>query len=181
MGGWLLRVVRIGAETEEQLATAADERQRIDAWNGMHLSMERAEPDYSSRAMANDGHFPLPRQVVDLTAYLDDALKPTQKVNAASLYAIYHLAAVRAAHAYARAATDRKEQANLARTMLTEEAFALHFSRTLSPPDTSSARGATTRRRKARTTSTRATASTPSRGTRSRTARMATRSRARGS
>jgi hypothetical protein len=124
---WLLRVVRLGADTEERLERATNERQRVDAWNAMHLAMERADAEYTSRAVSNDGHFPMPRRFVDLKAYLDDALAPTQPVSSASLYALYHLAAVAEARAYSRTAAGTKERADLALTALAEEAFALHF------------------------------------------------------
>src|SRR5262249_24643366 len=79
------------------------------------------------RAVANDGHFLRARHDGNLTAYLRDALKPTQEVNSAALYAIYHLAALSAARSYARAPASSLERAKLAREILTEEAFALHM------------------------------------------------------
>lgn len=123
---WILQVLRVAAKTEQDIDRASNERQEINAWNAMHLALERLEPEYSSRAAANDAHFALPRRTADLITYLRDALAPSQHVNSAAMYALYHLAALGAARRYA-SSPDPAARAAYARETLLSEAFALHF------------------------------------------------------
>lgn len=123
---WIFRVLRIAATTERDINRASNDRQRIDAWNAMHLALERSDPEYTSRAVANDSHFMLARRTAELRAYLKDALGPSQRVNSAAMYALYHLAAIGAARKYA-SSRDPAARAASAREALLTEAFALHF------------------------------------------------------
>jgi hypothetical protein len=123
---WILQVLRVATKTEQDINRASNERQQVDAWNAMHLALERIDLEYTSRALANDAHFLLTRRTADLVTYLRSALVQSQQPNSAAMYALYHLAAIGAARRYA-SSRDPTARAASARETLLSEAFALHF------------------------------------------------------
>ncbi len=125
----ILRVARIGAHLKNQLAAATRPFQRTNAVRDSDLALVRADPDYLARATANNAHFPLARPgvTIDLTGYVQLALRPDSELNALAVYTWYHLRALANARIIAGAGFPPEKYAQAARTTLADEAFALHF------------------------------------------------------
>lgn len=124
-GRWILDAARVGAETKKNLASARSEREILTYWARSDLGLERADPQYSARAVTNNAHFLLARWTNDATEYGVGSIAPDREVNALGLVVTYHLAALRLARAW-RASTGA-ERSVLARWILATEVFALHF------------------------------------------------------
>ena len=89
-----------------------------------NLKLQVADPEYTSRASANQGHFLVTRSSNDLREYLRFAVSAQSVPNAIGNYAYYHVAALALARGYIEAPDLR---ARPGATMLATEAFALHF------------------------------------------------------
>lgn len=91
--------------------------------------MQRADPQYATRADANLAHFLLPRPDTNLdpAAYGLLALRPGSELNAVGVYAWYHVSALQKASRLANEQLSPQERSAIARAMLFDEAYALHF------------------------------------------------------
>jgi hypothetical protein len=126
---WILRVARVGARLKNELATATRADKRSNALRDCDLALVRADPDYLSRATANNAHFPIARSSVtmDLPGYVQFALRPDSELNALAIYMWYHLRALAKARNIASGSIPPDKYAQAARATLADEAFALHF------------------------------------------------------
>src|SRR6516162_5875993 len=90
---WILRVARVGARLKDRLAAATRRDQRTNAERDSDLALVRADPDYLTRALANNAHFPIARSSVDmdLPGYVQFASRPESKLNSLMIYMWYHL------------------------------------------------------------------------------------------
>jgi hypothetical protein len=131
---WLEDVVEVGNITERRMRDARSFSARINAWSRSNLLLERVDDQYASRATSNEGHFvPTAPPGQSLDEYLKEAVQADEPLNAAGLYVVFHLSALRFAAAYAEAApvpsradaVSRRE--HWARLALFCESFALHF------------------------------------------------------
>jgi hypothetical protein len=125
---WALKVASVAAELKRMLAKAKrpDQVRNADAWS--NLEFERVDPEYSTRAGANNAHFLLPREgAPDARAYLDRALAEGAEINAIGIYLYFHLLAVGEARAFDPEAGDAASRAAAAREILALEAYGLHF------------------------------------------------------
>jgi len=123
----VLKHGKIAAAEAQALATALRDSQRRNAAATAQIAMARAEPEYATRAGANNVHFLLPREGgEDFLDYLDDALDSSSEANSAAAYFLYHGAAMVLAARTDPAATG-PEAAASARLILALEAFAEHF------------------------------------------------------
>ena len=102
---------------------------RTNALRTGDLRMQRTDPGYATRAGANNAHFLLPRPTTDVT--LDDyaalVLRPGSEVSAVGVYSSFHLSALQKASRLAHESLAPADRAALARAVLADEAFALHF------------------------------------------------------
>jgi hypothetical protein len=116
-------VLRRRFETESVRAA------RINALRTADLRMQRTDPEYATRAGANNAHFLLPRPTTNVT--LDDyaalVLRPGSEVSAVGVYSSFHLSALQKASRLAHESLPPEVRAALARAVLADEAFALHF------------------------------------------------------
>ncbi len=109
-----------------------DEGLRAERQNALRTAdtrLQRADVEYATRAGSNGAHFLLPRPRTDTTPkeYVELTLTPGSEISAVGVYAWFHLSALQKA---TRLATERLAQAErqaLARAMLADEGFALHF------------------------------------------------------
>jgi hypothetical protein len=153
---WILQVADIAAQLKEDLArvpvmpnpesmeqaidTVSDARrrvasevaraQRINALRIADVRLQRADPEYVTRAGANHAHFLLarPQTTTDLTDYAALALRVDSEISAVGVYSYFHLSALQKASRLAgEPQLAAAERAALARAMLADEAFALHF------------------------------------------------------
>ncbi|WP_153067460.1 hypothetical protein [Steroidobacter cummioxidans] len=111
---------------------AESEALRADRVNALRVAdfrLQRADPDYATRAGSNNAHFLLARPTVNFSSqeYLEDTLKVGSQINAVGVWGRYHLSALQKATRLAREDLSAAQRSIIARAMLADEAFALHF------------------------------------------------------
>ena len=109
-----------------------DEGLRADRQNALRTAdtrLQRADVEYATRAGANGAHFLLPRPRTDTTPkeYAELTLSPGSEISAVGVYAWFHLSALQKATRLATEQLAPAERQALARAMLADEGFALHF------------------------------------------------------
>ena len=114
---------------QRRLADEASRAQRLNALRTADTRMQRADPQYATRADANLAHFVLPRPDTNLDPYAwaKLALSPGSVLNATGVYTWFHLSAMYKAGRLADEQLSPAERRTLARSVLFDEAFALHF------------------------------------------------------
>jgi hypothetical protein len=154
--GWILQVADVAAQLKEDLArlpvmpmagsgapaaALLDEAQRlitiesararrVNALRTADIRLQRADDKYVTRAGSNHAHFLLarPDTKVDLDDYAALTLREGSEISAVGVYSWFHLSALQKA---SRLANEPQlapaERAALARAVLADEAFALHF------------------------------------------------------
>ena len=91
----VLKQNRIAAAEAEALAKALRDDQRRNATATAQIAMARADPEYATRAGANNAHFLLYRTTnEDFLDYLETALDSDSEANSAAAYFLYHGAAM---------------------------------------------------------------------------------------
>jgi hypothetical protein len=152
---WILSVADIAAHLKIDLASIAvaplaeqvpgshdpieDFRRRMDSEkaraarnNALRTAdnrMQRADTSYATRAGSSQAHFLLARLHVGMSAeeYAGLTLKTGSKINALGVYSWYHLSALQKATRLGHETLVPDQRQELARAMLFDEAFALHF------------------------------------------------------
>jgi len=152
---WILQVADVAAQLKVDLARIAvqprqelnvrskdivgdvqrlieDESLRADRLNALRTSdtrLQRVDPEYATRAGSNNAHFLIPRQETTTTAreYAQLTLRPGSELNAMGVFAWFHMSALQKATRLAAEQLSPAERSALARAMLADEAFALHF------------------------------------------------------
>lgn len=145
---WLLGVAVVGAQLgadlartprptfdmpgEERKQRAENARIRAALSNVMKASdveFQQLDTALAMRALTNDAHFPLARPTTSLDpeAYADLTLRLGSRMNSIGAYAWYHVSALQKASRLAREQLGDEERRALARAVLFDEAFALHF------------------------------------------------------
>ncbi len=124
---WILGVSRVAAETKDALANSSSRLTKLNAIATSNLKFQVVDPEYATRAGANNAHFLLPRTTDDLRTYAETSLAEGAPLNAFGLYAQYHLAALAAAHRFATSPPPAAERAGREREILALEGFALHW------------------------------------------------------
>jgi hypothetical protein len=109
-----------------------DETQRARRINALRTSdtrLQRADPHYATRAGSNNAHFLLPRPSTDTTPreYAELSLRAGSDISAVGVYTWFHLSALQKASRLANESLAPAERQALARAMLADEGFALHF------------------------------------------------------
>ncbi len=125
---WALDVASVAAELKRKLAMAKrpDQIRNADAWS--NLEFERVDPEYSTRAGANNAHFLLPREgAPDARSYITKALADGAEINAIGIYVYFHLLALEHARAFDPEAGGAVSRAAEARGILALEMYGLHF------------------------------------------------------
>ncbi|MCG6874787.1 MAG: hypothetical protein LJE97_06820 [Betaproteobacteria bacterium] len=117
------------ADARRQFASEKDRAERLNALRTADVRLQRADPQYASRADANFAHFMLPRPDTNLDpfAYAEFALKPGSPLNAPGVYIWFHLSALQKASRLANEQLAPEERRALTRAALFDEAFSLHF------------------------------------------------------
>jgi len=124
---WILEVARVSAETKAALASSGTRNERLNAAATNNLKLQVADPEYATRAGANNAHFLLPRTGDNLLAYVQTCIAEGAPLNALGLYAQYHIAALALAQSLASGAIPPAERAAAARDVLALEGFSLHW------------------------------------------------------
>jgi hypothetical protein len=112
-----------------QIESEAVRAERVNALRIADVRLQRADPEYATRAGSNNAHFLLARPNVDFTGweYMETTLKAGSEINAVGVWGRYHLSALQKATRLARENLAPEERSALARAALADEAFALHF------------------------------------------------------
>jgi len=102
---------------------------RINSLRTADIRMQRADPEYASRAQFNNAHFLLARPRTDISPkeYLELAFRPGSELNAVGVWEWYHLSAMQKATRLAKDKLPPEERQMLVLSMLLDEGFALHF------------------------------------------------------
>jgi len=103
--------------------------QRINALRTSDTRLQRADVEYATRAGSNNAHFLIPRPRTDITArqYAELALSPGSEISAIGVYTWFHVSALQKATRLATEQLAPAERQALARAMLADEGFAVHF------------------------------------------------------
>ena len=122
---WILKVAGVAAGTKVALGNAKNRDATLNEWAASNLRLQFVDPEYASRAGANNGHFLMTRTSDDPREYLARIFASDAEPSAIALYIYYHLGAMGLAQGWATA--DASARPELARRILATEAFALHF------------------------------------------------------
>ena len=117
------------SDARRRLAGEAVRAERINALRTADIRLQRADPEYATRAGANNAHFLLARPSTDVgpADYAQLTLRLGSEVSAVGVYAWFHLSAMQKASRLRHESLSTAERNALARAMLADEAFALHF------------------------------------------------------
>jgi hypothetical protein len=113
-----------------RLADETSRAARLNALRTADTRIQRVDSQYATRADSNLAHFVLPRPDTNLDpfAHAQLAYAPGSELNAAGVYAWFHLQALQKAVRLAHEPNlPGKERQALIRSMLFDEAFAVHF------------------------------------------------------
>ena len=124
---WIIDVARVSAETRAALAASTGREERLQAAATNNLKLQVADPEYASRAGANNAHFHLPRTGDDVIEYVRTCVAEGTPLNALGLYAQYHIAALALAQRLASGEIPAADRAAAARDVIALEGFSLHW------------------------------------------------------
>ncbi|MCX6244805.1 MAG: hypothetical protein NTU98_08875 [Bacteroidetes bacterium] len=125
---WIFKVSDVAFELRTGLANAKNRTDRLNKLRDSDLRLLKADPEYVTRAGANNVHFMLARKEVntDMVQFLSACAKAGCELNAPGTYTYYHLSALRKAKAYAENPSAEKS-ADLLFSAFADEGFGLHF------------------------------------------------------
>jgi hypothetical protein len=126
---WILKVADIAAQLKIDIANAKNRSSHVNALRDSDLKLQRADPEYATRAGSNNVHFLLARPNVNSTAkeYILSCLVQGAELNALGAYAWFHVSALYKAARYANENLSAEERSALILAAFADEAFALHF------------------------------------------------------
>ena len=116
-------------DLQRRIQTESARAERLNALRTADNRLQRADPQYATRAGSNNAHFLLPRPQTSTTPTEYGALtmRPGSEISAIGVYAWYHLSAMQKATRLATEQLAPEARAALVRAMLFDEAFGLHF------------------------------------------------------
>jgi len=114
---------------QRQVEDETQRARRINALRTSDTRLQRADPQYATRAGSNNAHFLLPRPGTDTTPrqYAELSLLPGSEISAVGVYAWFHVSAMQKASRLAKESLAPDQRQALVRAMLADEGFALHF------------------------------------------------------
>lgn len=117
------------SDLRRQFESEGTRARRINALRTADTRLQRADPEYVTRAGSNNAHFLLarPHPNTHPKEYATLALSLGSEISAMGVYGWYHLSAMQKASRLAGEQLPAEERQALARAMLFDEAFALHF------------------------------------------------------
>ena len=117
----------MSAETKAALAASTTREERLQAAATNNLKLQVVDPEYATRAGANNAHFHLPRTGDDILAYVRTCVAEGTPLNALGLYAQYHIAALALAQRLASGEIPAADRAAAARDVIALEGFSIHW------------------------------------------------------
>ena len=126
---WILRVADIAAKLKIDIGKARNNSQHVNAIRNSDIALQRFDPDYATRAGANNVHFLLARATIatKVDQYLQNCFAPGAPLNALGAYGWFHTSAMIKAARYAQGGGTPEERSALILSALADEAFGLHF------------------------------------------------------
>lgn len=126
---WILDVARITEQFKRKLISAKDHSMRLNALRDQDIQLQRADPDYATRAGSNNVHFLLARNSVKTTPleYLEGSLAQGGEINALAVYIWYHYRALAKIRQLRNPELTGAQRSQLALAALADEAFGIHF------------------------------------------------------
>jgi hypothetical protein len=117
------------ADFQRRMEAEGARAARLNALRTSDIRLQREDPEYATRATSNNAHFLLPRSTPGISAAEYGALtmKAGSEVSAVGAYTWLHLSALQKATRLAREELAPEARAALARAMLFDEGFAIHF------------------------------------------------------
>lgn len=118
-----------GADLKRLIEHEAARAERINALRTSDTRLQRADAEYATRAGSNNAHFLLPRPRTDMTPreYAELAFNSGAELNALGVYLWFHLSALQKATRLAGESLEPAQRQQLARALLADEAFGVHF------------------------------------------------------
>jgi hypothetical protein len=126
---WIINVADIAAHLKEGLSQARSKSERLNRVRDSDVKLLRADPEYVSRAGANNGHFmfALPNLDIHAKDFFEVCFRKGTEMNTDGTYMWFHVSALLKARKLATGMLSPEEQSVLALSILADEAFALHF------------------------------------------------------
>jgi len=126
---WILKVADIAAQLKIDLADSKTREERVNALRNSDIRLQRADPDYATRAGHNNVHFLLSLETVKETVseYGLECLKEDAELNALGVYIWYHYSALVKAGRLNTEQLTSEQRSSLIISALADEAFAIHF------------------------------------------------------
>jgi len=126
---WILKVADVAARLKTGLENARSKSDRINKLRDSDIRLLRADPEYVSRAGANNGHFMLARPDVNTSAetYFTTCFKEGCELNPVGTYKWFHASALLKAWRLSTETLTPGQRSALSLSALADEAFALHF------------------------------------------------------
>lgn len=119
----------VGGDLKRLIEHEALRAERINALRTSDTRLQRVDAEYATRAGSNNAHFLLPRPRTDMAPkdYAELAFNAGSELNALGVYLWFHLSALQKASRLAGEPLPPAQRQQLARAMLADEAFAVHF------------------------------------------------------
>jgi hypothetical protein len=119
----------LGEDVRERFAAESSRAERVNALRTADTRIQRIDVEYATRADAGHAHFLLARASTRQSSaeYADQTLRPGAQLNAIGVYSWFHLSALQKASRLASEPLSAEQRSRLARAVLFDEAFALHF------------------------------------------------------
>jgi hypothetical protein len=126
---WILDVANITANLKIGIAKSKNRSEIESHLRDSDIKLMRADPEYVSRAGANNVHFMLARPEVSttVTSYFGTCWEGGLEVNAIGTYLQYHKSAMYKAQRLSHEELTAEQRSSLALAILADEAFAIHF------------------------------------------------------
>lgn len=126
---WIVDVSDIALSLKIKLAEAENHYQRINSLRDSDNKLQRADPEYASRAGSNNVHFLLPLPSVDTTPseYAEACFSEGAESNALAAYSYFHLSALSKLMKLQNSELSKEFKSKIILSALADEAFGLHF------------------------------------------------------
>lgn len=126
---WILNVAHVAAQLELDIKDSKNRSEHVNALRNSDIRLQRADPEYATRAGSNNVHFLLARPEVQTTGEDYYSLVHAQgaPLNALGMYSWYHTSALYKVARSREANLTNEQKSALILAALADEAFALHF------------------------------------------------------
>ena len=127
--GWILEVADITAKLKIDIANSKNRGEHVNALRNSDIRLQRADPEYATRAGHNNVHFLLSLKTVKETVqeFGFECVKEGAELNALGVYIWYHYSALVKISRLNTEQLTPDQRSALILSALADEAFAIHF------------------------------------------------------